>query len=283
MRYLLALLALASALSAGEPGLRQAEELYQRTDYDQSLKVLAALPNPGHSVYFLQGRNYFMMAEYSRATDAFQRALQLDPRNSDYYLWLGRAWGRRAEVSSIFTAASAAAKARVAFERSVELDPNNIEAMSDLFDYYLEAPGFLGGGIDKAASLAAHMAQINPAEYQMAQAEIAERRKEFNTAEEHFRRAIQLGPRQVGRFIALARYLDKQGRPDESEAVFAQAEKIAPDNPELMFAQAKFYIEQRRHLDKARELLHRYIQSDLTPDDPPRQDAERLLKKAIGA
>jgi cytochrome c-type biogenesis protein CcmH/NrfG len=283
MRYLVALLALAAALPAAEPGLRQAEELYQRTDYEQSLKILTALPNPGHAVYFLQGRDYFMMGDYNRATDAFQRAIQLNPASSEYYLWLGRAWGRRAEVSSIFTAASAATKARVAFEHSVELDSTNLEAMSDLFNYYLEAPGFLGGGIEKAAALAARMAQINPAESQFAQAQIAERRKEFSAAEQHFRRAIELGPRQVGRFIAFARFLAKQGRADESEAVFAQAEKIAPDNPELMFAQAKFYIEQRRHLDKARELLNRYIQSELTPDDPPRQDAERLLKKAIGA
>ncbi len=283
MRFLVALLTLATTLPGAEVGLRQAEELYQRTEYEKSLNVLAGLPNPGHAVYFLKGRDYFMMGDYNRATAAFDKAIALDPRNSEYFLWLGRGWGRRAEVSSIFTAASAAAKARDAFERSVDLDPNNLEAMSDLFDYYLEAPGFLGGGIEKAAALASRMAKLNPAEFQMAQAQIAERRKEFNSAEEHFRRAVQLGPRQVGRFVALAAYLAKQGRPEESEAVFAQAEKIAPDNPELMFEQAKFYVEQHRHLDKARDLLQRYLQSTLTPDDPPRQDAERLLKKAIGA
>ena len=35
------------------------------------------------------------------------------------------------------------------FERAVALDPANREAVGDLFDYYLGAPGFLGGGANK--------------------------------------------------------------------------------------------------------------------------------------
>ena len=40
-------------------------------------------------------------------------------------------------------------------KKSVELNPKNTEALSDLFEYYLEAPGFLGGGLDKAEAIAA--------------------------------------------------------------------------------------------------------------------------------
>ena len=35
------------------------------------------------------------------------------------------------------------------FERSVALDPSNREAVGDLFDYYLGAPGFLGQFLNK--------------------------------------------------------------------------------------------------------------------------------------
>ena len=47
----------------------------------------------------------------------------------------------------MFTATGLASKARQNFERAVQLDPQNREALSDLFEYYLEAPGFLGGGL----------------------------------------------------------------------------------------------------------------------------------------
>ena len=32
-------------------------------------------------------------------------------------------------------------------------------------------------------------------------------------------------------------------------------------------------------LDKAKDLLIQYLRSDLTPDDPPREEAEKLLKQ----
>jgi hypothetical protein len=40
------------------------------------------------------------------------------------------------------------------------------------------------------------------------------------------------------------------------------------------------YIQSGRNLGAARELLKRYLAASLTPDDPPRKEAEQLLKTA---
>ena len=50
-----------------------------------------------------------------------------------------------------------------------------------------------------------------------------------------------------------------------------------------MFAKADLYIQSKRNLDQAKELLKRYLNSPLTPDDPPRADAEKLLKRVEGS
>jgi hypothetical protein len=42
------------------------------------------------------------------------------------------------------------------------------------------------------------------------------------------------------------------------------------------------YIKEKRDLDVARKLLERYVESPLTPEDPPRERAEAMLKK-LGA
>ena len=63
------------------------------------------------------------------------------PPNAECFLWLGRAYGRRAEIANPFMAPGYASKARQMFEKSVALDRSNREAVGDLFDYYLEAPG----------------------------------------------------------------------------------------------------------------------------------------------
>lgn len=264
----------------GQDTLKRAEELYQRTDYRASLELLTGLRSSDAAV--LAGKNYFMLGQYKKATEAFQKALAIEPSKSEYAHWLGRAFGRRAETSNWFAAPGYASRARQCFERAVALDPNNGEAMNDLFDYYLEAPGFLGGGYDKAQALAQRIAQRNPAEGAFAQAQLADRRQEFDTAEEHLRRAMELAPKQVGRVLDLAKYLAKHGRYKESEAVFDDAEKLAPNAPNVMFARAHAYIQENRNLDKAKSLLMKYLESDLSPDDPPRQAAEKLLKQASG-
>jgi tetratricopeptide (TPR) repeat protein len=158
-----------------------------------------------------------------------------------------------------------------------------VEALSDLFEYYLEAPGFLGGGLDKAQATAVRIAAMDPAEGYWSQAKLAEKRKEFGSAEEHLRRAIEVSPHQVGRFLELARFLARQGRYQESDQSLARAAKIAPDSPRVIFATADLYIKNRRNLELARNLLKRYLTLALSPEDPPRSQAEKLLRQVWGA
>ena len=265
-----------------QDGLQRAEELYNRTDYRASLAVLRESGDSTARTHFLAGRDHFMLGEYKKATDDFQKALAAEPSRSEYAHWLGRTYGRRAEMSNFLSAASYASKARQYFEHAVELDGSNEEALNDLFDFYLQAPGFLGGGYDKAQAIAQRIAEKNPAEGHFAEAQLADRKKQYDTAEEQLRRAMELAPRQVGRMLDLAKYLAKRGRYQESDAVFDRAEKLAPNAPKVLYARATTYVQQKRNLEKAKKLLVRYLESQLSPEDPPKEAAERLLKQASG-
>ncbi len=190
--------------------------------------------------------------------------------------------GKRAETGGWLMAAPNASRARQHFEKAAALDPHNSEALNDLFDYYLNAPEILGGGLDKAETIAHKIATERPAESHFELAQIAEHRKQFSEAESHLRRAMELAPQQVGRVLDLARYLAKHGRVAESDALFVQASQLGPNDSRVEFARAKTYIEQRRNLEQARKLLRQYLQSNLTPDDPPKATAEKLLHQANG-
>ena len=102
----------------------------------------------------------------------------------------------------------------------------------------------------------------------------------------HLRKALERSLdalcRGIGKLIDLARLLTRQGRYQEADKAIDEAEQIAPDTPRLIFAKADLYIKSNRHLDVARRLLERYLASDLTPDDPPRADAQKLLRQANG-
>ena len=274
---LLLLPAFASADVLGE-----ARALYERTDYQASLRVLAATSTPETTGYLLTGKNYFMLGDYSKAAHSFEKAASLSPHSPECELWLGRAYGKRAETGTVLLAPVYASKARQHFERAAALDPHYAEASNDLFDYYLNAPAILGGGLEKAEAIARRIAVERPPESHFELAQIAERRKQYADAETHLRRAVDLAPGQAGRILDLARYLARRGRLAESDALFEQAREMAPGDPRIAFARAKTYIEQRRNREETRRLLHEYLASTLTPDDPPKADAQKLLRQAAG-
>jgi Flp pilus assembly protein TadD len=270
-----ALLALAKT-----PEFEHARDLYQRTEYKQSLKLLQSIASKDADALQLMGQDHYMLGEYKQATDDLDKALALGNPRPELYVWLGRAYGERAETSNPLSAAGHATHARKMFEKAVELDPSNKEAVGDLMDYYLGAPGFMGGGLDKAEDLAKKMGRVDPAEGDYLLALVSEKRKEYDAAEQHLRRAVQLAPKQWGRVMELARFLGKRGKTKESDALFEQAATLAPGNPRIGFYRAETYIEEKRNLGEARTLLENYLKAPLTPDDPPRQRAQELLAKA---
>jgi Flp pilus assembly protein TadD len=276
------LLLFSAFLTAKSPDCERARELYQRTEYRESLGMLLPIAQKDAATFGLIGQNYFMIGEYKNATEALEKAIRMEPNNAGFFHWLGSIYGRRAEMGNPFTSPGYAVKAGQMFEKAVALDPSNKGSAGDLLDFYLAAPGFLGGGMHKAEELAARIARTDPAEGHYAVAQIEEKRKDYNSAEQHLRRAQELAPSQAGRAMDLAMFLAKRGRFDESEAMFDQAAHMAPDNAKILFERANTYINEQRNLEVAKQLLQRYIRAQLTPDDPPRERAAFLLKK-IGA
>jgi len=276
LRFLFVLLA-AAAASGGS--LDRARSLYQQTEYRKAIQELSSAAESAEAAA-LAGRCWYQLGDFKRAVDSLERAVQLDPGRSEYHLWLGRAHGRRAETSNPLSAPGHAVKARMSFEKAVELDPANVEAMSDLFSYYLEAPGFLGGGLDKAEALAVKMKARDLPEHHVAMARLAERRKQPDIVERELRRAVELAPKSAGRLIELARFLARQGRIPESEQALARARQAEPASKQVLYAQAQIYVEGRRNLEDARRLLEEYLKGPITPDDPSREEALRLLEKA---
>jgi hypothetical protein len=59
---------------------------------------------------------------------------------------------------------------------------------------------------------------------------------------------------------------------------------MAPNSPRILYARADSYIRTHRNLSAARQLLKQYLASDnLTPEDPPRGEVLKLLRKTEGA
>ncbi len=163
-------------LLAKTPEWERAHSLFQASDYKQAAAVLEKASKKDVDNLILLGESYMELKKFSSAVDTFENAAELAPKQSMVHVWLGRAWGRLAETNKLL-AFGRARKAKNAFEKAVELDPNNNDALNDLFEYYLEAPGVVGGGLDKAEVIAKRVAVLDPEHGQRLLARVSEERR----------------------------------------------------------------------------------------------------------
>lgn len=126
------------------------------------------------------------MAPDTRLEEAFKLAEQCvaaHPKESICQEALGNVLGTKALNAGIFSAMGYAGKIRDAFRTAVDLDPNNLSAKFSLQQYYLAAPGIVGGGVDKAQAFAAETGKINPAAAKVLLAMIDVRNEDVARAE----------------------------------------------------------------------------------------------------
>lgn len=202
-----------------------------------ALAVPAALlaqpaPVPAPPSLGAQVRAAIGRGDYDRAISLAETAAKADPKSSDAQLWLGRACGEKARQASVLSAYGLARKARAAWEKAVALDPGNVAARADLVEYYVRAPGIVGGDAAEARRQADEILKRNPARGHLAWGTIHEAGKDWAKAEAEFRLAAETeGADAADRargWWRLARLLEKQGKKDEALAALRRAVEADP-------------------------------------------------------
>jgi len=222
-------------------------------------------------------RAYFAVEDWDRAIAACEKAVALAPGNSSYHLWLGRTYGEKADASSFFTAAGLAKKVRTEFERAVALDSNNVDARTDLAEFYLEAPGIVGGGQDKARAQAAKLGTLDDAKAHWINGRIAEKKKDLATAEQEYQAAIQADHGSADSWLNLASFYRHAGRLDEMEKAISHASSAPAKDPVVLMDAAETLISAGRNFPGAIQLLRQYLASSSTVEEAPTFKAHYLL------
>ncbi len=276
------LLAIAVALLAALPLVAQQspEQLLSQGRVDETIRVLKARlqgsPNDADA-YNLLGRAYFGLRRWDDAVAAGEHAVALAPNNSDYHLWLGRAYGEKADASNALSAAFLAKKARQEFERAVELDASNLDARTDLAEFYLEAPSFLGGGKDKALQQAETIARKDPARAHWVAARIAEKEKKYDVAEREYKAAIDASSDNKGNYwLNLASFYKRRGRLNDMEAAISKTMVANRKKSNVLFDAATLLFRAGRNFPAAIDAINKYLSSN-TVEDAPAYEAHYVL------
>lgn len=247
------------------------QELLASGRVDEAVQVLEQQVNhaPNDAAgYNLLCRAYFMMEDWDRGISNCEHARSLDPQNSRYHLWLGRIYGEKADRAGFFSAAGLAKKVRSSFEHAVELDPNNWEARADLGEFYLEAPGIVGGGKDKARDQANALMPLRPAKAYWLLGRIAEKNKDMTDAERQFRAGIAATHSGARSWVELAIFFRHENRLDEMEKAVRELENAPVDDPLALMDGASLMVRTGRDPALGIRLLRRYFSAGTIEEGP---------------
>jgi tetratricopeptide (TPR) repeat protein len=259
-RVLLILLTVVAAISLSWADT--AKELLVAGRIDDAIAELngriSASPGDAESDNLLC-RAYFAVEDWDRAEFSCRKAAELAPDNSRFHLWLGRVYGEKADRAGVLSAAGMAPKIRVEFERAVQLNPKDIDARLDLAEFYVEAPGFMGGGAAKARNQAQFVGITNPGREHWIYARIAEKNKDFGTAEREYRQYVDLSHGDAEAWLNLALCFRRKNRQEEMEKAIVKLSQAPVAKPDVLMEAAGILIRAKRNYSLAGELLHRYL------------------------
>ncbi len=241
---------------------------------------ISSSPNDAEA-HNLLCRAYFSLGDWDRGVGDCERAVVLDPNNSRYHMWLGRIYGEKADRANFMAAAGLAKKVRNEFEAAVRLNPTNIDARTDLAEFYLEAPGIIGGGRDKAEAQASALSTLDPAKAHWVNARIAEKKKDTAVAEQEYRAAIKSSQGAASAWLNLGLFYKHTNKLNDMVAALANVSTAHLDRPDALIDAAEILIHTDRNLPLAVQLLRRYISSSSTVEQGPIFKAHYLLGTAL--
>jgi tetratricopeptide (TPR) repeat protein len=217
----------------------------------------------------LRCRVFFAEERWDEAIGACEQSTQLAPGNSSYHMWLGRAYGEKADRVIFVTAYKMAKRIHAEFEMAASLDGRNGEALSDLGEYYVEAPAILGGGEDKAEGVARQLDGFAPERAHALRAWIAEHRKDYPAAEKEFRAAIAASHEPAQAWMELGSYYSRRERLDAMRAVLESGAAADREHGPALADGASTLMKTGQEPQLAIAWMRSYLASDALSEEAP--------------
>jgi tetratricopeptide (TPR) repeat protein len=242
-----------------------------------------------------------------------EKAVRLDGGVAKYHRQLAEVLGVTAQHSGMFQQIFLARRFKSEIDIALTEDPGDLQALRDLMEYYLLAPGIVGGDKSKAREIADRITRLNSAEGYLAKARMAEATGATAQVEGFYQKSVEAQPTNYPARIALAGfYLSPDGHNNqlaeqqdreavkidpsrveayahlavieanhahwtELEAVLAAAEKEVPDDLTPCYRAAVEIITRGRELPRAEGLLRTYLASEPEGNAPTPADAHWQL------
>jgi tetratricopeptide (TPR) repeat protein len=273
-------------------------------------------PNDPLAVFLMSQIN-FAFGHKEAPLDLAERAVALAPGVAKFHRQLAEALGVKAQRSNLFQQAFLARRFKKEIEATLAIDPNDIQAQRDFMEYYLLAPGLVGGDRKQAEAMAERIGRIDRGQGFLAQARIAQfyrdparqesmlrkaveaapsiykirialaqfytkERVNWDAAGENARAAIEIDPSRADGYSILAAAYASQARWPELEATLVAADRAVPDDLTPHFRAAEASIVAGNNYAAARADLRKYLSQEPEGNQPTLADARQKLGEISG-
>ncbi len=217
---------------------------------------------------FIRAANEFQVADdIDRAEQAYRKALEYNPQNSDALNGIGSVLGRRGRVE----------EAILYFKQALEIDPNNIEAYHNMGLALTNQDR-----LDEALQYYRRALEVDPehANTLCNMGLILSQQGKIYEAVEHYKQAIKANPKHIVSHNNLGNIYSGQKRYDEAIALYKEAISLDRDYMDAHFNLAVTLLEAGRYDES---VIHFKEAIRIDPDFQPAQvglsKALQLIKK----
>jgi len=218
--------------------------------------------------YAAAGRAAMERDDVEAAVAAYAKAVAAEPLNAQHHFLLGTAYGRQAQRVNVLKQASLAKKTKAEFERAVELDPNLLEARFALIDYYLIAPGFMGGSEPKALAQAAEIKKRDALDGHRAYARVYMRQKKNDLARKEYVDAVREQPKSAKAHYFLGGFLMNEKNWDGSMHEYEMVLQLDPKFAPVLFRIGQHAARSATNYARGEQALREYLTHKPADNEP---------------
>ncbi len=268
-------------------------------------------PNDALANYLLSQIRY-AFGDHAAPLALAERAVTLNSGVAKYHRQVAEVLGVEAEHAGPFRQFLLARRFRKEIDTAIALDGQDLQALRDLMEFYLLAPGIAGGDFQKARAMAERIRGIDAAEGYLAQARLAAFRKHpaqeallrqaahaqppsyrarmelarfelggghrnLDVAEAAAKEAIQMDRNRVEGYAILAAVYATREDAGALDTALSEAIRQVPDDLAPYYRAAEVLVKNNRDAPRAQEYLRKYLSQEPEGNEPPAAEARRLL------
>jgi len=236
------------------------QRLVDERKFDEARAAIGSATNDDKAMHCLG----MIDIQRNRAREAlaeFEKAAKLNDQSSLHHLWIGNSLGNLADSTSKIKLPFLARRVKSEFQRAVDLDPTSIDARHGLIQFYSQAPGVMGGSMDKAREQVKEIAKLNAMRGHFEMANLYARDKKLAEAEQEFIAAERESPDSVAAGTTLAGFYVNQGRWSDAFATFERIQKRFPDDGPLRYQIGRAAAISGEQLDRGEREMKAWLAS----------------------